>query len=132
MQDGAFPIRNDITVLPADDPNRPILGWVIYEYMGHELTKEAFDLPMGKERSRAKEYEASIIRGLDDLKVGDEVFAYCNMPITITEVNGDTATGEQEHLLMVLEHGKDDRNCWVAGCMINKLCLDRVDFKGTE
>lgn len=31
---GAFPIRQDITVLPADDPKRIRLGWVIYEEVG--------------------------------------------------------------------------------------------------
>jgi hypothetical protein len=31
---GAFPIRQDITVLPADDPKRLSLGWVIYEEIG--------------------------------------------------------------------------------------------------
>lgn len=28
---GAFPIRQDITVLPADDPRKLKLGWIIYE-----------------------------------------------------------------------------------------------------
>jgi hypothetical protein len=31
---GAFPIRQDITVLPADDPKKLRLGWVIYEEIG--------------------------------------------------------------------------------------------------
>ena len=31
---GAFPIRLDITVLPADDPKKLRLGWVIYEEVG--------------------------------------------------------------------------------------------------
>jgi len=31
---GAFPIRQDITVLPADDPRNLRLGWVIYEEIG--------------------------------------------------------------------------------------------------
>jgi hypothetical protein len=31
---GAFPIRQDITVLPADDPKKIRLGWVIYEEVG--------------------------------------------------------------------------------------------------
>lgn len=33
-QVGAFPIRQDITVIPADDPARMKLGWVIYEEVG--------------------------------------------------------------------------------------------------
>jgi hypothetical protein len=31
---GAFPVRQDITVLPADDPKRLRLGWIIYEEVG--------------------------------------------------------------------------------------------------
>lgn len=31
---GAFPVRQDITVLPADDPQRLRIGWVIYEEVG--------------------------------------------------------------------------------------------------
>ena len=31
---GAFPIRQDITVLPCDDPKKLRLGWVIYEEVG--------------------------------------------------------------------------------------------------
>lgn len=31
---GAFPVRQDITVLPADDPRKLRLGWVIYEEVG--------------------------------------------------------------------------------------------------
>jgi len=31
---GALPIRQDITVLPADDPRKLRLGWVIYEEIG--------------------------------------------------------------------------------------------------
>lgn len=31
---GALPIRQDITVIPADDPKNLRLGWVIYEEIG--------------------------------------------------------------------------------------------------
>jgi len=31
---GAFPVRQDISVLPADDPKELRLGWVIYEEVG--------------------------------------------------------------------------------------------------
>ncbi|MFA5599992.1 MAG: HK97-fold major capsid protein [Phenylobacterium sp.] len=31
---GAFPVRQDITVVPADDPKNLRLGWVIYEEVG--------------------------------------------------------------------------------------------------
>ena len=31
---GAMPIRQDITVVPADEPKKLRLGWVIYEEIG--------------------------------------------------------------------------------------------------
>lgn len=31
---GAFPVRQDITVIPCDDPKKLRLGWVIYEEVG--------------------------------------------------------------------------------------------------
>ena len=30
----SYPVRQDITVLPADDPKKLRLGWVIYEEVG--------------------------------------------------------------------------------------------------
>jgi hypothetical protein len=37
---GAMPIRQDITVLPADDPKRLRLGWVIYEELGFAVIND--------------------------------------------------------------------------------------------
>jgi hypothetical protein len=37
---GAMPIRQDITVLPADDPKRLRLGWVVYEELGFALIND--------------------------------------------------------------------------------------------
>ena len=37
---GAMPIRQDITVLPADDPRRLRLGWVIYEELGFAVIND--------------------------------------------------------------------------------------------
>ncbi len=37
---GAFPIRQDITVLPADDPKKLRLGWVIYEEVGVAIVND--------------------------------------------------------------------------------------------
>lgn len=34
QQVGYFPLRNDITVLPADNPDKLRLGWTIYEEVG--------------------------------------------------------------------------------------------------
>jgi len=35
--DGALPIRDDITVLPADDPKKLRLGWVVFEEAGEAV-----------------------------------------------------------------------------------------------
>jgi len=37
---GAMPVRQDITVLPADDPKRLRLGWVVYEELGFALIND--------------------------------------------------------------------------------------------
>ena len=37
---GAFPIRQDITVLPADDPAQLRVGWVIYEEIGTAIVND--------------------------------------------------------------------------------------------
>ena len=31
---GSFPIRQDITVLPADDPKKLRMGWVMFQQVG--------------------------------------------------------------------------------------------------
>ena len=38
---GDFPIREDITVLPADDPAKLKIGWVIYEEIGMCVINDA-------------------------------------------------------------------------------------------
>ena len=37
---GAIPVRQDITVLPADDPKRLRLGWVIFEELGFAVIND--------------------------------------------------------------------------------------------
>ena len=37
---GAIPIRQDITVIPADDPRRLRLGWVVYEELGFAIIND--------------------------------------------------------------------------------------------
>ena len=37
---GAIPIRQDITVLPADDPKRLRLGWIVYEEVGFAVVND--------------------------------------------------------------------------------------------
>lgn len=37
---GAMPVRQDITVLPADDPKKLRLGWVVYEEVGFAVIND--------------------------------------------------------------------------------------------
>jgi len=37
---GAMPVRQDITVLPADDPKRLRLGWVVFEELGFAVIND--------------------------------------------------------------------------------------------
>jgi len=37
---GAMPVKQDITVLPADDPKRLRLGWVVYEEIGFAVIND--------------------------------------------------------------------------------------------
>ncbi len=37
---GAMPVKQDITVLPADDPKRLRLGWVVYEELGFAVIND--------------------------------------------------------------------------------------------
>jgi hypothetical protein len=37
---GAMPVRQDITVLPADDPKRLRLGWVVFEELGFAVVTD--------------------------------------------------------------------------------------------
>ncbi|MGL1166833.1 hypothetical protein ACSTKZ_25170, partial [Vibrio parahaemolyticus] len=37
---GAIPVRQDITVLPADDPRKLRLGWVVFEELGFAVIND--------------------------------------------------------------------------------------------
>ncbi len=97
-----FPARQEIEVLPADVPKEHVLGFRIKEYNGSAV------------RYRTAEGFGEIVSGLEDLKPGMEVVAWESMLITVTEVTGSKAEGQSGGALVFLEHGADDRHCWVA------------------
>lgn len=59
----AFPIRQDITVLPADDPKKLRLDWVIYEIGPGETIKSMCEKRLSKEEFEKWEYETNCQRG---------------------------------------------------------------------
>jgi hypothetical protein len=61
----AVPVRTDITVLPADPPDRPTLGFVVREYLGGTIYYYRPDGGVSEDP----------VRGLHDLQPGMQVVA---------------------------------------------------------
>ena len=57
---GKFPIRQDITVLPADDPKKLRLGWMIYEDVGMVIVN---DYALARVRTNAPPHIYPHLRG---------------------------------------------------------------------
>ena len=137
---GNFPIRQDITVLPAGDPKKLRLGFKLYE--GFEIHWPADGLLLEKEMSdpnNLEEIEGSerkkyiglshldkegnnefAITKFSDLKVGDEIHT-CQGLMKITDLNEAEQTGfarQSNYLGCQLEFAKDDRECWVSNNII--------------
>lgn len=132
---GAFLIRNEMTILPAEDPTRLKLEWTIYEQMGfevlrfpegHNLTPEQIyhDRYWPRDEKGEPLYHKPITVK-EDLKIGDkllikEIWDYIWMPAIYTSegvaISGENGDGG---LSANLKFGEDDRNCWVCSCLIN-------------
>lgn len=129
-----IPIRQDITVLPADTKNE-LVGWTIYEYQGCEIGRW-YENWINKYSQRLEEAECfgdliekDSIKSLNGIKVGDKVlcptFGYpVEAIITVVDYDKGTAEAESERCVYPLEFSRDDRKCWVSACMINKAILN--------
>jgi hypothetical protein len=113
--DDEIPATVPLEVLPADEAPTKKLGWTVREYAGSEVylfTSESFSME-----------DLVPLTTRESLKAGDEILVpslgvgYLKM--TVVERNGELSA-ESEGLLGVLEFGKDDRNAWVCGGLINK------------
>ncbi len=99
------------------------IGWTCWE----ELGVEAQTAPVRR---------GAEIRTLDGLKVGMAVFVPGPFggwhKLTVTKVNGHEADAEDDFTLAPLtfqeKRGPEQTPAWVAGCLINKAALARVDF----
>ncbi len=143
---GAFPVRQDITVLPADDPAKLKLGWKIYESIGSPIRRiingegltpeqKYFDNKWPRDQEDNPIHHAKI-DSEDGIAEGDEVlvkdiFDYHYEPTTITKRDGKFYA-ENECRLNALEFRKnidhpdfpDEKPVWISTCCINKACLD--------
>jgi len=100
MQD----IKDEIEVIPADEPKPIKLGWTVKEYYGETVFKvNAPDAPL---------------KNIDDLKEGDKIIVWGSC---VMEVKNDGKLyGDSKNNMVVLDFDTDDRHCWIATCMINK------------
>lgn len=118
---GEFPIRTDITILPANS-NNLILGFKIYEYNGFELY---FSVEDAEKNNPIFDFSA--------LQVGQTLYANLGWetPSCIGTVakwdNGDIYIDAGGNI-WTLEFSGDDRACWVASTCCNKLALEKLNL----
>ena len=130
---GKFPIRQDITVIPADNPNgKYLLDWTIKEYMGPDVYchfdgwVDAIVKADGYSGDAFGEYA---MNSFDDMKIGDKVLVptivggYVDATVTKVDEEKQKATAETEFNLFALEFDIDDRHTWSSMCQINKSCF---------
>lgn len=113
---GRIPVRTELTVLPADDPAGPTLGWIIKEYNGGEVfLLDAQDQPIEEPLTRR-----------EDLKEGMRIYAPTLVGGRIATVrleeDGDLCW-ESAGLIGDLNFSGDDRKCWITTLAINKKLL---------
>lgn len=104
------PLNSEITVLPADIPGKA-LGWSVREYMGSPLCYYI-----------TGEGPGEIVKNLDELKPGMQVVAWGQTLITvdvIDPIDPTKAKGLTGGTHAFLEHGGDDRQCWVCTGLAN-------------
>lgn len=110
---GAFPIRQDIEVIPTN-PNSIKIGFPIEIYAGCEVFGDA------EHTIRLTKYE--------DIYPGREVYLSWNendkTPLTVDK-DKNLSSG---HVVYSLEFDEDDRHCWVNSMVMNMRGLKKLEF----
>lgn len=83
-------------------------------------------------QSNAGEFEGEVVTKLEDLKPGMRVVAWNSIAITVQEIDGAKGTGISNAAMVFLEHGTDDRNCWVAIGMANLRGITKMEMSSSE
>ena len=125
---GSFPIRQDITVLPADDPKRLKLDWYVHQYTGCEIYRFPKELDLKpieilddrywpRDKDGNPKYHHKITKK-EDLVFGDAIlikslYDYWWNP-AIYDGDGVAYTDDNKLYGAFLEFGGDDRNCWCS------------------
>lgn len=114
-------IRPDqpLIILPADDPPKSKLNWVIREYIGSEICKSLEPGPDG--------YPVPLTR-FEDLQEGDEVYTWSGaMKFTVRKSPEDGHLyGDCGRWRVILGFAEDDRKCWVASGFVNLRALKKL------
>lgn len=111
---GGFPMRQDIEILPADEPKDTKLGWTTYIYEGCEVFGDA------DRTVRLTNYA--------DIYPGREVYLSWNensAPLTVN-ANGNLSSGDT---IFVLDFNRDDRCCWTNTMVMNMRGLKNLELK---
>ena len=145
---GEFPLRQDVTVLPADDGKHLLLDWVCLEgevvlkdedSFGEDTDLESIDV---RGRSKKLEVPKSRLKNFDDLKDGDIVYStwydgkVVAMKVESLDPDGKSALGRlNDYCYGSLYFNDDIRECWRCGgyMFINKDAIAKFSIaKGEE
>ena len=111
---GSIPVRTEIEVLPADEPGEPVgLKWQCYCYDGAEVffltpDGDVIEEPITNREALKEGMKVSVWGGTWRVKVDEEGELYLDGSRNIA----------------LLSFGKDARNCWSSGMVINKRLID--------
>ena len=138
-----IPIRQDLTVLGADDQKTCFLDWTIKEHSGFEIFKLTDEL---KSLSNEEIYDDrywpvdkhndpihhKIITAKDDLKAGDIIVGKSSLEdylwgdgVVKSDENGKLHVIFDCGNMGILEFDTDNRHCWVCTGLINMACFDK-------
>lgn len=121
---GKYPVRTELTVLPADDSRDRKLGFVVTEYMGSPVYKRYSDGTINT---------ANTLKAREDIQEGDELAipwitgGYALMRAKRGEDGKLFAQGDPH--IVILCFDEDDRHCWTTGGFINTRGLARLEIK---
>jgi hypothetical protein len=117
MSDEKLPVRTELTVLSADDPNQRTIGFVIREYNGTEVYKaDAHGTTLTNE---------SDIKPGDKLHVQTLVGTYA-MTAAKDEYGVLYAETEPGGMFADLIFNKDDRHCWASTYAVNAKAIKKL------
>lgn len=110
---GPFPIRTELTILPADDPKDLELaaGWVFRDYNGTKVA-HYIEADHPEKRIDTDKLETAKTIAVGDKLLIQGIFGY--HIITVIQVKGDSAVAESEKQTYHLRLNQDERQIWAC------------------